>query len=125
MSDKFKLNPRGKVVSRVMQYTEGDSVTPTEITASGAIAPSASHVALNNAGAAIAATIAAPAAGRRLTIVQTDAGTQGHTVTLTSGTYDGTTTIATFNAQHEALVLEGVSVDRFIIVENVGAVALS
>ena len=97
----------------------------TELTSSGAIADTASYVELNNDSASIAATIAAPAAGRFLVITQTDSGTQGHTVTLTAGTYDGTNNIATFNAQYESLVLFGVSATRFIIVENIGSVGLS
>jgi hypothetical protein len=70
-------------------------------------------------------TIAAPAAGRFLIIYQKDAGTAGHTVTLTSGTYNGTNTIATFDEYGECLVLLGVSATRFLVVSNVGSVGLS
>ena len=46
-------------------------------------------------------------------------------MTLSSGTWDGSNTIATLNAQDEALVLMGISASRFVIVENVGSIALS
>ena len=111
-------------VTAVDSITTGSFGT-TELLASGAIVATASYVELNSSTPLIAATIAAPAAGRFLVIVQTDAGTAGHTVTLTAGTYDGTNTIATLNAANESLVLFGVSATRFIIVENVGSVALS
>lgn len=97
----------------------------TAYTATGAISASVSFVALNHSTVACAMTIAAPAAGRFLVIYQKDTGTAGHTVTLTAGTYDGTTTIATFNAANECLVLFGVSATRFIVVSNVGSVGLS
>ena len=97
----------------------------TEYTASGAISADVSCVALNKSGGALAMTIAAPAAGRWLVIYQKDTGTSGHTVTLTAGTYNGTNTIATFNAQDECLVLYGTSATRFVVVQNIGSVALS
>lgn len=97
----------------------------SEMTADGAIDENAAYVELNNSSASIAATIAAPEAGRFLVITQTDSGTEGHTVTLSAGTYNGTNDIATFNAQYETLVLYGVSATRFVIVENIGSVGLS
>lgn len=101
------------------------SFNATALTESGAIPATASFVTLDSTTPLIAATIAAPAAGRFLVITQIDAGTAGHTVTLTAGTYDGTNNIATFNAQNETLVLFGISATRFVIVENIGAVGLS
>lgn len=100
-------------------------LSPTELTASGPIAVNVSHVELNSTTPLIAATIAAPAAGWLLFITQTDAGTAGHTVTLTAGTWDGTNPIVTFNAQFDTLVVWGLSATRFIIFENIGAVAFS
>lgn len=94
------------------------------MTANGAILETSDFVTLSKSGV-LAATIAAPRAGRLLVIQQIDAGTDGHTVTLTAGTYNETATIATFNADNEMLVLYGVSATRFVIVENIGAVALS
>ena len=100
-------------------------LTATELTVSGAIDPSVSYVELNHASVLIAATIAAPAAGRLLIITQTDGGTVGHTVTLSAGSWDGSATIVTLNAQYETLVVFGVSATRFVIVENIGTIALS
>lgn len=101
------------------------NISETEYTASGAISSSVSLVALNKSTGAIAMTIAAPAAGRFLVIYQKDSGTSGHTVTLTAGTYNGTNTVATLNAQNECLVLFGISATRFVILENIGSVGLS
>lgn len=94
------------------------------MTANGAIREDAELVTLSKSGV-LAATIAAPAAGRRLVITQVDAGTDGHTVTLTAGTWNGTATIATLNAAGESLDVIGISATRFLIITNVGAVALS
>lgn len=99
-------------------------IAETEYTASGAIDANVSVAALNKTSK-IEMTIAAPAAGRFLIIYQKDAGTAGHTVTLTAGTFDGSHTIATFNAQDKCLVLFGISATRFVIVANIGTVALT
>ena len=102
--------------------------TALEITAGGAkaIDPSAiTYVELNKTTPKIEVTIAAPAAGKLMIITQKDAGTAGHTVTLTSGTWDGTHAIATFNAQLETLVCVGISATRYLIILNNGSVALS
>lgn len=101
------------------------NLSETAYTASGAISADVSFVALNKSDGSLAMTIAAPAAGRFLVIYQKDSGTSGHTVTLTSGTYNGTNTVATLNAQNECLVLFGVSATRFVILENLGSVGLS
>jgi len=84
-------------------------------------------VALNSSGTALSMTLADPGyAGRHLIITQIDGGTDGHTVTAaTSGAFDGTNEIATFNAQYETLILVSVASTRWVIVENVGSVGLS
>jgi len=94
------------------------------VTASGAI-PSGSFIQLNQAASPLAMTIATGDAGRFLVITQIDAGTQGHTVTLGAITYDGSNKTATFNAAGETLVLFGVSSTRYVIVANIGSVAIS
>lgn len=95
-----------------------------ELTASGAI--TSNVLGLNHATVAIAATLAAPAAGEPLFIIDTSAsGTAAHTVRLTAGTFDGTNNTATLNAPDEALYCIGVSATRFQIMLNVGAVGLS
>jgi len=105
--------------------TQADIVTAVAYTASGAIAEADNVITLSKSGI-LAATIAAPTPGRLLIISQLDSGTDGHTVTLTSGTWDLTgNTIATFNNQYEELVVLGISDKRFLILKNTGAVALS
>jgi hypothetical protein len=103
----------------------GRAFVTQAMTADGAISENADYVTLSKAGI-LAATLAAPRAGRLLVIEQIDAGTDGHTVTLAAGAFDGPgNDIATFNAQHERLSLWGVSATRFVIIENTGAVSLS
>jgi hypothetical protein len=97
------------------------------VTASGAISVTGGikFVYLNKATPKLEMTIAAPVPGQILVITQIDAGTAGHTVTLTAGTWDGTNDVATFNAANETLVVAGVSATRFVIIENIGSVAFS
>ncbi|KKL56430.1 hypothetical protein LCGC14_2245520, partial [marine sediment metagenome] len=84
-------------------------------------------VDLDHSSTKIEATIANIEPGRILVITQIDSGTFGHTVTLTptGATFDGTNSIATLNAQYEALVLLGISQKRFLILKNYGSVSLS
>ncbi len=82
---------------------------------------------LNQTGSPLVMTLADPGVpGLRLSIVQIDGGTQGHTVTTASaGGFDGTNNTATFNAAFETLDLLSVSGTRWVILSNVGAVGLS
>ena len=97
----------------------------TEYTASGAINSQDSFVQLNSSGAALAMTMPAPVEGRHLIITHSDISTSSHAVTLAAGTFDGTNDVATFDAENETLVLFGLSATRYVIVENLGSVALS
>lgn len=114
----------------VEYFVDGTNIcvqdTDLEHTSSGAIV-TMGLATLNQSGSILAMTLANPGTpGRRLVITQTDTGTQGHTVTTaTAGGFDGTNNTATFNAQFETLVLYSVSSSRWVIVENIGAVALS
>lgn len=103
------------------------SLLSQELTASGAVTPGVSSIELNHATVAIAATVADSTAHQGLFVVKdtSASGTAAHTVTLTSGTWDGTNTIATLNAPNEALVVWFDSAGNGTIVENVGVVALS
>jgi hypothetical protein len=102
------------------------SLTPLVVTASQSfVKRPTSFIHLNHSTVKIEVTIDAPKVGWLLVIAQKDAGTQAHTVTLTSGTWDGSNTIITLNAANEAVVVMGVSATRFVIVENIGGVALS
>jgi hypothetical protein len=98
------------------------------LTATGAITVGKNGVVqLNHATVIIAATLAAPAAGDDLLIVDNSAsGTAAHTVTLPAGvTFDGTNNTATLNAPGEALHIVALSATRWFIVSNIGSVALS
>lgn len=97
--------------------------TPTEKTASATM-PATSFLQLNHATVPIAITALTPTVGQFLVITQNGTGTAGHTVT-TAGTFDGTNNTATFNAQHETLVLFGLSSTRWAIIQNIGSVGLS
>ncbi len=99
-----------------------------ELTVTGAIRPSRKGVVgLNHASNIIAATLAAPVPGDEYFIIDTSAtGTAAHTVTLPSGvTWDGTNRIATLNALGECLHVVAITPTRFLILENIGSVALS
>lgn len=100
-------------------------LTSVAITATGAMPTSTgTFIQLNHATVKIAATMAIEA-GRLYIITQADTGTAGHTVTLSAGTFDGTNTVATFNAQYETLVVFGVAAGRGVIVANIGSVGLA
>jgi len=111
--------------NREWDFKRGVKFTAKRYTADGSIDQDYTFIELHNSSSALSMTIAAPRKGKFLVITQSDGGTEGHSVTLTAGTFDGTNNIATFNAQYETLVLFGVSATRFVIVENIGSVALS
>lgn len=98
-----------------------------ELTASGAVTPGICSVELNHASTIVAATIADATNHTGLFIVKdtSASGTAAHTLTLTSGTFDGTNNVATLNAPNEALVVYFDSAGNGTIVENVGTVVLS
>ena len=98
------------------------------LTASAAVTPGIQALELNHATVVIAATIATtlPYAGTFLVVKDTSAsGTAAHTVTITTGTWDGTNKIATLNAPNEAFEVFFDSVGNGTIVSNVGSVAFS
>ena len=101
--------------------------TVQELTASGAISITSGLVLLNHATIVIAATLPAPTAGDELFIVNSSAsGTAAHTVTVPGAvTLDGTNDVATLNAPGEALHLVALSATRWLILENIGSVAMS
>jgi hypothetical protein len=96
------------------------------LTASGAVASGVQSVELNHATVVIAATMVATEHKGLFVVKDTSAtGTANHTLTLTGGTFDGTNTIATFNARDDFLAVFFDSAGRGSIVANVGSVALS
>jgi hypothetical protein len=98
-----------------------------ELTVTGAVTSGVQSVELNHASTIVAATIADSTNHPGLFIVKdtSASGTAAHTLTLTSGTFDGTNNVATLNAPGEALVVYFDSAGDGTIVENVGSVALS
>jgi len=97
------------------------------LTATGAITINSGLVQLNHATVVIAATLDAPTAGDELFVVDNSAsGTAAHTVTLPAGvTWDGTNNTATLNAPGEALHLIALSATRWLVLENIGSVAIT
>ena len=94
---------------------------------SGAVTAGKQSVELNDDTTIIAATIAAFTDHQGIFIVKntSSGGIIAHNLTLTSGTFDGTNTIATLNAPGEALTVYVDSVGNGVILENTGAVVLS
>jgi len=98
-----------------------------QMTVSGTVSNGMQAVELAHATVAIAAVIADAKNHRGLFVVKdtSAAGTAAHTLTLTSGTFDGTNNRATLNAPKEALIVYFDENGDGTIVENVGTVALS
>lgn len=97
------------------------------LTASGAVNAGVKSLELNHATVVIAATIADAAdhAGLFYVVNTSASGTAAHTLTLTSGTFDGTNNVATLNAPAESLLVffDGSGNGRIVL--NTGSVALS
>lgn len=104
-----------------------NSARVQELTESGAVTAGVQSVELNHASVAVEATIADAANHQGLFVVKdtSASGTAEHTLTLTSGTFNGTNDVATLNASNECLVVYFDSAGNGTIVENVGSVALS
>lgn len=98
-----------------------------ELTVTGAVTAGKQSVELKHNTVIVAATIADAANHQGLFIVKNTSatGTAAHTLTLTSGTFNGTATVATLNAPNEALVVYFDSAGNGTIVENVGSVGLA
>lgn len=98
------------------------------LTASAAVTDGAGKLTLSHASVVIAATISdlKKWAGKVLTIHNTSAsGTAAHTVTLTTGTWNGTNKIATLDAPGERLTVLVGHDGNATILENTGSVGLS
>ena len=110
---------------------EGTQVTSTqvqELTVSGAILDGVQSVELNSIAAEIvAATLADASAHQGLFVVKNTSasGTKAHTVTITTGTWDGTNKVITLNAPKECIAVFFDSAGNGTLLENVGEVALS
>lgn len=105
----------------------GPFVTPivSTLTATGAFNATANVFTLNHTTDAIAATLAAQ---KNKTVVVSNisaSGTAAHTVTLASGTWDGTNDVATLNAPGEQIVVVFDEDGNGTVVMNIGGVAFS
>ena len=98
-----------------------------ERTASGAIDPGMERLTLNHATVAVVTTIADASkhAGYFCILNNSASGTAAHTVTLTSGTFNGTNNVATLNAPNEMLLVHFDSSGNGVVVLNTGSVVLS
>ena len=96
-------------------------------TTSGYVIQGFESVELAHASVAIAAVIADAENHTGLFIVKNTSasGVIEHTLTLASGTFDGTHNVATLNAPKEALCVYFDSAGNGTIIENVGGVVLS
>jgi len=98
-----------------------------ELTATAAVTAGVQSLELNHASTIIAATIASTLNHPGLFVVKDTSatGTAAHTVTITTGTWNGTNKVITLNALNEALAVYFDSAGNGTILVNVGAVALS
>lgn len=126
-NEVWKIRGTGTTVAKVLPTGRLSMEDRQELTVSGAVSAGMSSVELNHASTIIAATIAATTDHPGLFVVKNTSasGTAAHTLTLTSGTFDGSNNVATLNAPNEALVVWFDSAGNGTIVENVGSVALS
>ena len=110
---------------------DGTQVTSTqvqELTVSGAILDGVQSVELNStADEIVVATLADASAHQGLFVVKNTSasGTKAHTVTITTGTWDGTNKVITLNAPKECIAVFFDSAGNGTLLENVGEVALS
>ena len=113
-----ELNAAASVSGRVQKVTA---------TANGTVAEGIQSVELNHTGTIAAAVIADFSNHQGIfSVKDTSAtGTAAHTLTLTSGTFNGTNNVATLNALNESLVVYVDSAGNGTILVNVGSVALS
>ena len=107
--------------------SEASAELMQELTASGAVTAGVEAVFLNHASNVVAATIDDASKHPGLFVVKdtSSTGTAAHTLTITTGTFDGTNKVATLNAPGEALVVYFDKNGNGTIVANVGSVALS
>lgn len=96
-----------------------------ELTASGAIPAGVQVTELNHASVIIAATYTVEPNTIRIFKDTSATGTANHTVTLTGGTFNGTNSIATFNARDDFIEVHFDSAGRGSVIANVGSVTFS
>jgi len=97
------------------------------LVATGAVTAGVKVLELSHTGTVIAAAMASAVNHPGFfAVVNTSAsGTAAHTLTLTTGTLNGTNKIATLNAPGEALLIYFDAAGRGTIIANIGSVAIS
>lgn len=115
------------VTATAAEINAAANTASQELTASGAVTPGVRYLTLNHATVVIAATIAdAGAHAGLLTITNTSAsGTAAHTVTIATGTWNGTNKIATLNAPGESITVSFDAAGAGTVVQNIGIVAFT
>ena len=115
--------------NQVLTLDSGDFIRDRvqTLTVSGAVAPGVRSIQLSHATVVVAATIADLSKHPGLLVIKntSPSGTAAHTVTITTGTLNGTNKIATLDAPNECLVIYVDSDGNGTIVENVGSVGIS
>jgi len=113
-----EINNVADVSARVQEVTA---------TANGTVTAGIQSVELNHATVLAAATIADASNHQGLFVVKNTSasGTAAHTLTLTTGTFNGTNNVATLDAPNECLVVYFDSAGNGTVVENVGTIVLS
>lgn len=127
-ADGYATNPTGAKFPELWAGVSGSEVRvadPTITAGSTAANISASGITTLGSTDAASYTLSAPVAGNEKKLVCTAATTTIQTVTLESGTFDGTNNVASFDGDGEALHLQAVSTARWAILSNYGSVALS
>ena len=97
-----------------------------EVSVDGVLATSGIALVTTGASVDVAMTLGAPTKGTQVRVKLVVDGTKNLVITTGSGiTFDGTHTIATLDTVLDELVMGYKSATEWIIVENIGAVALS
>lgn len=121
----------GVTVGSVVEVTTDGAASISggtlELTATAAVDAGIRIVELNHATVVIAATIADASLHQGLFIVinTSASGTAAHTLTLTSGNFNGSNNVATLNAPAEALAVLFDDAGNGTVIANTGSVALS
>lgn len=123
----LRIGLESKVATVIRDVADSLQTSGTqELTVSGAVDLGTRAVELNHATVIVAATMAPPTNGGLVVIKDTSAtGTAAHTITLTSGTFNGTNAIATLNALNECIAIFFDSAGNGTVLVNTGVVAFS
>jgi hypothetical protein len=116
------LKVRGDATLTGKATTQAVNLTAENFTTTGSANADTGYITM--AGTAFTVTVPTPSSGKWLVIAQT-AGAGGTANCPPGITFDGTNGTANFNAVNETLILFGVSATSYVVVENIGSVALA